>query len=177
MVETWERVQIGDSFEFKNGLNKAKEFFGKGTPIVNYTDVYKKRGLYKADIKGKVTLSPDEIRRFQVEKNDVFFTRTSETPEEVGFASVLLEEISDCVFSGFILRAHPKNEKFFPPYCKYCFMTPDIRDAIAKSCTYTTRALTNGRQLSAIEILLPPYAEQQHIAERVLFRSCPIWTS
>ena len=95
----------------------------------------------------------------------MFFTRTSETPEEVGFASVLLEEISDCVFSGFILRAHPKNEKFFPPYCKYCFMTPDIREAIAKSCTYTTRALTNGRQLSAIEILLPPYAEQQHIAE------------
>ena len=165
MVETWERVQIGDSFDFKNGLNKAKEFFGKGTPIVNYTDVYKKRGLYKADIKGRVTLSPDEIRRFQVEKDDVFFTRTSETPEEVGFASVLLEEIADCVFSGFILRAHPKNDKFFPPYCKYCFMTPDVREAIAKSCTYTTRALTNGRQLSAIEILLPPFSEQQRIAE------------
>lgn len=165
MVEEWEKTYIGNSFDFKNGLNKAKEFFGKGTPIINYTDVYKKRGLYKSDIKGKVTLSLDEIRRFKVEKNDVFFTRTSETPEEVGFASVLLEEIENCVFSGFVLRAHPKNERFFPPYCKYCFMTPDVREAITKSCTYTTRALTNGRQLSAIEILLPSYAEQQRIAE------------
>ena len=165
MVGNWEKVLIGDCFDFKNGLNKAKEFFGKGTPIINYTDVYKKRGLNKDDITGRVTLSSEEIHRFLVVKNDVFFTRTSETPEEVGFASVLLEDIDDCVFSGFVLKAHPKNDKFFPPFCKYCFMTAEVRDAIIKSCTYTTRALTNGRQLSKIEISLPPFSEQQRIAE------------
>lgn len=165
MVNKWESVLIGDCFDFKNGLNKGKDYFGKGTPIVNYTDVYKKRAIFKNDIKGAVLLSPDEIKRFLVEKNDVFFTRTSETPEEVGYASVLLDDIENCVFSGFVLRAHPKNNKFFPPYCKYCFMTPDIREAITKSCTYTTRALTNGRQLSAIRVNLPPLSEQKRIAE------------
>ena len=44
-------------------------------------------------------------------------------------------------------------------------MTPEVREEIAKSCTYTTRALTNGRVLSAIEISLPPLAEQRRIAE------------
>lgn len=165
MVRQWARVTIGDCFDFKNGLNKAKEYFGTGTPIINYTDVYKNRGLLKEDVKGKVTLTPDEIRRFKAEKNDVFFTRTSETPEEVGFTSVLLEDIEDCVYSGFVLRARPKNDRFYPPYCKYCLMTPDIREAIAKSCTYTTRALTNGRVLSEIEVALPPYDEQIRIAE------------
>lgn len=164
MVKPWDVATIGDFLEFKNGLNKGKEFFGYGTPIVNYTDVYKKRGLKKEDIRGKVCLTLDEIRRFDVRKNDVFFTRTSETPDEVGMSSVLLEDVEDGVFSGFVLRGRPKNDMFVPEYCKYCFSTEAIRNAIITGCTYTTRALTNGKQLSAIEIPVPPKPEQEAIA-------------
>lgn len=165
MVKAWDYALIGDIFEFKNGLNKGKEFFGYGTPIVNYTDVYKKRALTKTDINGKVSLEADEIKRFEARQNDVFFTRTSETPEEVGMSSVLLEDVEGCVFSGFVLRARPKNNMLNPQYCKYCFSTPEIRSAIILGCTYTTRALTNGKQLSAISIPLPPLEEQKRIAE------------
>lgn len=165
MVKLWETTTIGDFLDFKNGLNKGKEFFGYGTPIVNYTDVYKNRGLRKADIRGKVCLTPDEIHRFDVRKNDVFFTRTSETPDEVGMSSVLLEDIENGVFSGFVLRGRPKNDMFVPEYCKYCFSTEAVRNAIITGCTYTTRALTNGKQLSAIELPVPPKPEQKAIAE------------
>lgn len=164
MVTEWESMKIGNILEFKNGLNKGKEYFGYGTPIVNYTDVYHNSGLTTEDIKGKVSLSRDEIRRFEVRKGDVFFTRTSETPEEVGISSVLLEDISDCVFSGFVLRGRPKNEVLKPEYCKYCFSTKAVRSEIVKNCTYTTRALTNGRVLSAIEISVPDKEEQKAIA-------------
>lgn len=165
MVNPWDTALIGDFLDFKNGLNKGKEFFGYGTPIVNYTDVYKKRGLKKADIRGKVCLTPDEIHRFDVRKNDVFFTRTSETPDEVGMSSVLLEDVENGVFSGFVLRGRPKNDMFVPEYCKYCFSTEAVRNAIITGCTYTTRALTNGKQLSAIELPVPPKPEQEAIAE------------
>lgn len=164
MVRQWDTATIGDFLDFKNGLNKGKEFFGYGTPIVNYTDVYKKRGLKKADIRGRVYLTPDEIHRFDVRKNDVFFTRTSETPNEVGMSSVLLEDVENGVFSGFVLRGRPKNDMFVPEYCKYCFSAETVRNAIITGCTYTTRALTNGKQLSAIEILVPPKPEQEAIA-------------
>ena len=164
MVKPWDTATIGDFLDFKNGLNKGKEFFGYGTPIVNYTDVYKKRGLKKADIRGQVCLTHDEIHRFDVRKNDVFFTRTSETPDEVGMSSVLLEDVENGVFSGFVLRGRPKNDMFVPEYCKYCFSTEAVRNAIITGCTYTTRALTNGKQLSAIEIPVPPKAEQEAIA-------------
>ena len=165
MVKPWDTATIGDFLDFKNGLNKGKEFFGYGTPIVNYTDVYRKRGLTKSDVRGKVNLTRDEIHRFDARKNDVFFTRTSETPEEVGMSSVLLDDIDDCVFSGFVLRGRPKNDMFVPEYCKYCFTTEAIRSAIIMGCTYTTRALTNGTQLSAIEIVVPPKPEQEAIAK------------
>lgn len=164
MVKQWDTALIGDFLEFKNGLNKGKEFFGYGTPIVNYTDVYKKRGLKASDIRGRVFLTTDEIHRFEVRKNDVFFTRTSETPDEVGMTSVLLEDIDDCVFSGFVLRGRPKNNMFEPEYCKYCFSTEAVRNAIITGCTYTTRALTNGKQLCSIEIAFPPKPEQKAIA-------------
>ena len=165
MVKPWDTATIGDFLDFKNGLNKGKEFFGYGTPIVNYTDVYRKRGLTKSDVRGKVNLTRDKIHRFDARKNDVFFTRTSETPEEVGMSSVLLDDIDDCVFSGFVLRGRPKNDMFVPEYCKYCFTTEAIRSAIIMGCTYTTRALTNGTQLSAIEIVVPPKPEQEAIAK------------
>lgn len=165
MVKPWDTATIGDFLDFKNGLNKSKEFFGHGTPIVNYTDVYKKRGLKKNDVCGKVSLTRDEIHRFDARKNDVFFTRTSETPEEVGMSSVLLDDIDDCVFSGFVLRGRPKNDMFTPEYCKYCFTTEAVRNAITMGCTYTTRALTNGKQLSAIEIVVPSKPEQEAIAQ------------
>ena len=161
---TWETTTIGELLEFKNGLNKGKEFFGKGTPIVNYMDVYKHRGIHAEQLRGRVTLSAEEIKRFDVHKGDVFFTRTSETPEEVGYASVMLDEIDDCVFSGFVLRGRPITDKLDIDYCQYAFMTEDIRKAIMSGCTYTTRALTNGKQLSAIEIQLPEKTEQRRIA-------------
>lgn len=161
----WEEITIGDFLDFKNGLNKGKDFFGYGTPIINYMDVYKKHALYKENIVGKVSLSNSEIKRYRVKKGDVFFTRTSETPEEVGISSVLLEDLDNCSFSGFVLRGRPKNEKILPEYCKYCFSIKYIRNAIIESCTFTTRALTNGKQLSKIDLIIPTdIKEQQAIA-------------
>lgn len=160
----WESRPIGDFLEFKNGLNKGKEYFGYGTPIVNYMDVHHHRSLHASDIQGRVSLEREEVRRFAVKKGDVFFTRTSETPDEVGISSVLLDDLPDGVFSGFVLRGRPKSDELLPDYCKYCFSTKVVREAIVKSCTYTTRALTNGRVLSNIEVLLPSTTEQNRIA-------------
>lgn len=154
---------VGELFDFKNGLNKEKGSFGQGTPIINYTDVYHKRGLYASDVKGKVTLSKDEIKRYEVLKGDVFFTRTSETKDEVGYPSVLLEEIPGCTFSGFTLRARPSTELLMPEYCKYCFFTHSFRTDVIRRATLTTRALTNGGSLSKCVIAVPPLSRQQEI--------------
>ncbi len=157
----WEEITIGDFLEFKNGLNKGKDFFGYGTPIINYMDVYKNHALYKENIAGKVSLSNLEIERYRVKKGDVFFTRTSETPEEVGISSVLLDDLDNCSFSGFVLRGRPKSEKILPEYCKYCFSIKKVRNSIIENCTFTTRALTNGKQLSKIALNIPSDIKEQ----------------
>lgn len=164
--EDWEVKSIGEMYSFKNGLNKDKDSFGFGTPIINYMDVYKNNGLTSKCIKGKVSLSDYEISYFLVKKGDVFFTRTSETPEEVGIASVLLDDLPKGVFSGFLLRARPNGNDIEPLLCKYIFTTEPFRSSVVQNSTYTTRALTNGTILSSLYIAFPKsVVEQQAIAD------------
>ena len=163
--EDWEVKKIGDSFDFKNGLNKEKNFFGYGFPIVNYMDVYSHTYINKKIIKGKVFVNRTELTNYGVKKGDVLFTRTSETPDEIGISSVVIDDLNDTVFSGFVLRGRPFNDYFDFQFCRYCFSSNVVREQIISNCTFTTRALTNGRVLSNIQISLPPLFEQQAIAE------------
>jgi type I restriction enzyme, S subunit len=163
--QDWETIALGELFEFKNGLNKAKRFFGFGTPIVNYMDVYRHSGIRLTDLKGRVSLSAAEIKNFEVRQGDVFFTRTSETSAEIGMAAVMLDQPEDAVFSGFVLRARPKGRQLDDAYKRYCFTPSLVRRQIVATSSYTTRALTNGRLLSAVFVPVPKLAEQRAIAE------------
>jgi type I restriction enzyme S subunit len=156
---------VGDLLKFKNGLNKGKAYFGYGTPIVNYMDVFKYAGLKRSNVQGLVDVTNAEKKAFSARKGDVLFTRTSETPEEVGVSTVLLDDIEDAVFSGFVLRGRPVNDRLTPDFAQYCFNSWFVRDQIVSSATYTTRALTNGRLLSGVKLPLPDDTnEQQAIA-------------
>lgn len=157
----WENNNIGNLFEIKNGLNKEKEFFGKGTPIINFTDVFKKPTLTKEKIKGLVDVSEKELRNFSAKTGDVFFTRTSETIKEIGMAATLIEEIEDCVFSGFFLRARPKGNELINDYKRYCFSSESIRKEIITKSSYTTRALTSDTLLNKVVFWYPKSVEEQ----------------
>jgi type I restriction enzyme S subunit len=161
----WEFIRLGELFTFKNGLNKGKEFFGKGTPIVNYMDVYQRSAIYSSMLTGRVSLTSQELSNFEVRFGDVLFTRTSETSDEVGIASVVLDAPSETVFSGFLLRARPKNEKLRNEFKRYCFGTTYVRKQIISRASCTTRALTNGRTLSAVILRVPEPEEQLAITE------------
>lgn len=120
--EDWDEIELGEVFNFKNGLNKEKEFFGYGTPIVNYMDVYNSSGITVKEVNGLVNVTPLERKNYSAKKGDVFFTRTSETTDEIGLASVLLDSIKDAVFSGFVLRARQTKQLLENNYMKYCFV-------------------------------------------------------
>lgn len=163
--EDWEVVKIGDNFNFKNGLNKEKKYFGYGFPIVNYMDVFKNTFINSKTIKGKVFVNKQELKNFNVNEGDVLFTRTSETQEEIGYSAVVVEELKDTVFSGFVLRGRPLNDLFSIQFCRYVFSNKVVREQIISNASFTTRALTNGRVLSEVKIPLPPLPEQEAIAE------------
>lgn len=173
----WELKSIGELMEFKNGLNKAKSYFGHGTPIINYMDVFSRPGLYKKNIGGLVEVSRQEREAYGARKGDVFFTRTSETVNEIGIASVLLEDIKDAVFSGFLLRGRPVRDNIVDEFKQYCFSTVFVRNQIVSMSSYTTRALTNGKALSKVRVLFPSTKSEQRAIAEVLFDIDAVITS
>ena len=156
-------VKMGDFFTFKNGINKGKQFFGSGNYIVNFTDVYKNRWLKKEMLKGRVQAESKDLLAYDARKGDLFFTRTSETKEDIGMVSTLVDDVEDCVFSGFVLRARPLTNNWSPKFCSYYFSTTQMRQQIVRYASFTTRALTSGPRLS--KLLLPqiPLSEQERI--------------
>ena len=161
--EVVEMKTLGDLFTFKNGLNKGKEYFGKGKPIIMFTNVFNSRFIDKSMVTSKVDITTNELERINARIGDVFFTRTSETQEDVGYASVLIEDIEECTFAGFLIRARPTTDKLLPQYCKYCFSTSIIRNAIVSQSSFTTRASLTGSGLSYIVIPVPSLEEQSRI--------------
>lgn len=158
-------VKVGELLDFKNGISKSREFFGRGVPIVNYVDVYKRNGFNSGSLKGRVDADSSEQARYDVKRGDVFFTRTSETQEEIGIAAAALEDIPGAVFSGFVLRGRPRGGSLLPEYCKYCFSSSSVRNQIIRHSSLTTRALTNGKSLSKVVIPVPPLFVQRQVVD------------
>ena len=158
-------MSVGELFDIKNGLSKEKSAFGHGKPIINFSDVYNNRWLDSEKIKGLVDVDNNEISRFNAQKGDVFFTRTSETKDDIGMSSTLVEDIPDCVFSGFVLRARPKTTLLLPKFCAYFFSTEEVRKTIVRYAAVTTRATTTGPKLSKIMVPIIDIDKQQEIVD------------
>ena len=159
------RIRLGELFDFRNGLSKGKDAFGKGSHFIRYTDVYNHRALHRDDITALVECSSSEIEKLKVSRGDVLFTRTSETAEDVGWASVMLDNIEDCVFNGFTIKAKPKTNLLVPEYCAYCFSTDEFRKYVTTHCSFTTRASLTGSTIAEYELPVPPLNQQRIIAD------------
>lgn len=158
--------KLDEIFDFKNGLNKGKEFFGKGVPFISYVNVYKLDRLQEEDIIENVNLTEDEIERFSVIKGDVLFTRTSEVKEEVGYSSVVIEDLKNTVFNGFTIRARLKNSGLLlPEYSAHLFRCHEIRKEIIRRSSFTTRASLSGQELGKVKVVIPPLSLQNKIVK------------
>lgn len=155
--------KLGDIFIFRNGLNKGKEFFGSGVPFIRYTDVYNHRMLREDNIEQYVECTPEEIKKLRVSRGDVLFTRTSETAEDIGWSSVMLDDVENCVFNGFTIKASPITDDLLPEYCAYCFSTNDFRKYVTAHCAYTTRASLTGNTIAEYKIAIPSHDVQRKI--------------
>lgn len=160
----WEKLRVKYIGDTKNGISKGGEYFGSGYPFVSYGDVYKNMELPHAVV-GLVESTDAERENYSVKKGDIFFTRTSETIEEVGFSAVCTETIDDATFAGFLIRLRPFNDAMTTQYAKYYFRGEHIRRYLVKEMNLVTRASLGQGLLKAMTVLIPPHEEQVAIAE------------
>ena len=115
--------------------------------------------------------------QYSVQKGDVFFTRTSETIEEIGFSSTCFETIQHSTFAGFLIRFRPNKNILCPFFSSYYFSSKIHRSYFVKEMNLVIRASLSQELLKNLPVLLPPLSEQLLIAEFINEESSKIDSS
>ena len=158
----WEAKRLRFLGTLQNGISKSSEEFGYGFPFVSYGDVYRNMSL-PTFVNGLVNSSTNDRKIYSVEQGDVFFTRTSETIDEIGISSVCLETIPEATFAGFLIRFRPNNKLLFKGFSKYYFRCILNRNYFVKEMNLVTRASLSQNLLNNLSVVLPTYEEQENI--------------
>lgn len=168
----WKIKKLGNIGKLQNGISKSSEYFGFGFPFVSYGDVYRNLSL-PTNPSGLINSTDDERERYSVQEGDIFFTRTSETIEEVGLSCVCEKTIPNATFAGFLIRVRPFTDEVITGFTKYFFRSPHLRDYFAKEMNLVTRASLSQGLLKNVPVVIPPVHEQEKIVS-FLDQKCQI---
>lgn len=161
----WSKVQlknIGNTFTGISGKNK--DDFGFGKPYIPYLNIFN-NAIIKDDHFDYVNIKDNETQE-KVKYGDIFFTTSSETPEEVGMCSVYLGNSQELYLNSFCFGFRLTNDiDFSPIYLAELFRSNVGRRTIFKLAQGATRYNLSKTSLLKENIFVPPFKQQQKIAE------------
>jgi type I restriction enzyme S subunit len=163
--EDWEEKRLGEVGDTYNGLTgKTAEDFGEGLPYVNYKQIFDNSRIDPAKFDFvKITEGENQSK---ANYGDVFFTTSSETRLEVGFASVLLDEVEELYLNSFCFGYRIRSfEVFNPEFARYLFRSEMFRKEIVKLGQGSTRYNMSKNEMKKMFVSLPCQEEQQKIAD------------
>ena len=161
--EHWTRTPLRYIGRLQNGISKGGDYFGSGYPFVNYGDIYKNATLPQ-QVSGLAKSTKEDQHIYSVKTGDVFFTRTSETIDDIGMASTCIKTIKKGTFSGFTIRFRQLSQTLNEHFSKYYFRTGHAQAFFEEQLNLVTRASLGQDILKQLPVLLPPLDEQQVIA-------------
>ncbi|WP_428279017.1 restriction endonuclease subunit S [Lactococcus lactis] len=159
-MDDWEERKLGDVGDTFTGLTgKTKEDFGHGSArFVTYVNVFQ-NPIATLDQLDAVEI--DE-KQNQVQKGDVFFTTSSETPEEVGMSSVWTYDTKNVYLNSFTFGYRPRVS-FDLNYMASMLRSPSIRKKITFLAQGISRYNISKTKMLEIEIPAPNLSEQTKI--------------
>jgi len=161
----WEEKRLGDLGNTYNGLTgKTKMDFGKGKPYIQYMQIFRDS---KIDISmfGLVNVQDGENQN-SAQYGDVFFTTSSETPDEIGTASVLTEQVEEVYLNSFCFGYRPNSlDELVPEFSQFFFRSDKVRKEIIKLAQGSTRFNMSKVELMKLEFDFPKKEEQLKIAK------------
>jgi type I restriction enzyme, S subunit len=162
--EHWRVTPLRYIGRFQNGISKGAEYFGSGFPFINYGDIYK-NAILPFNANGLAKSTKEDQNIYSVKKGDVFFTRTSETINDIGMASTCLQTIENATFSGFTIRFRQLKYTLNEQFSKYYFRTGYSQSFFEEQLNLVTRASLGQDILKQLPVLIPPLQEQKEIAD------------
>lgn len=162
----WKKVRLGDIGDTYNGLSgKNKDDFEYGNAqFIPYINVFSNERIDTNNL-GCVQIEPNEQQN-TVKYGDIFFTVSSETPDEVGMASVLLEYLDNTYLNSFCFGYRLNDFSTLNPFfAAYLFRTEHFRSYMSVLAQGSTRFNISKKEVMKLKIDLPTIEEQTAIAQ------------
>ena len=161
-TDPWEQRKLGEMGQTYTGLSgKTKDDFGHGQArFVTYMNVFS-NPISNPEMTEPIEIDP---KQNEVEVGDVFFTTSSETPEEVGMSSILLEKRGKTYLNSFCFGFRP-SEKIDSYYLAYMLRSESTRAKIILLAQGISRYNISKNKVMEIAVSLPSLDEQKMIGQ------------
>ena len=165
----WTKTTLGKIGETFNGLTgKSGSDFGQGSPYITYKSIFDNSKIDLSRVE-YVTITDAERKKQtqnEVQYGDIFFTTSSETPDEVGMTSVLLDEVKDCYLNSFCFGYRLNSiTDVLPEYMRFYLRSNTIRRRLLVLAQGSTRFNISKGEVMGLTIKLPGTSEQRKIAQ------------
>ena len=158
---------LGELGTFFGGLTgKSKDDFKDGNAkFITYVNIYSNPAL-NIDVADFVKVDEKE-KQNRIQKGDILFTGSSETPNECGFTSVVTSEISEPIYlNSFCFGLRLNNPAIFNlDFLKHILRSEELRKQIGKTASGVTRFNVSKARLSKVVLPIPPIEVQDEIAK------------
>ena len=161
-TEPWEQRKLGNCGTTYGGLTgKTKEDFGHGNAkFIPYTNVFDNP---LTDTKRLEAVEIDSSQN-QVAYGDVFFTVSSETPNEVGMSSVWLSDQEDVYLNSFCF-GYRQDSIFDPHYLAYMLRSSSVRSDLTLLAQGISRFNISKNKVMELSVPVPSAVEQRQIGQ------------
>lgn len=131
--------------------------------ICNYVDVYKNERITSRIGFMRASASPDEIKRFQLEKNDVIITKDSEAWNDIGVPALVNYAAPDLVCGYHLAILRPRRGAIRGEYLFRALQSKGVASQFHISANGVTRYGLSHNAIKSIVVPIPSDLEQAAI--------------
>jgi len=165
----WEEIRLGDIGKFKTSSVDKKIYDGESLiKLLNYMDVYKNKKIDNNYHNfTTVSASDTQIKTNNLQKGDIVFTPSSETPEDIGHSAVILEDLTNVLHSYHVVRFRLDTDMDFD-FRGYVFNNKKTLKEFSKRATGSTRFTLSIKDFNDAVATIPTEIQEQQKIAKVL---------
>lgn len=133
--------------------------------LCNYTDVYYNEIVHPGLELMQTTATPEEIRRFHLQVEDVLITKDSESWSDIAKPALVVETADDFVCGYHLAIVRPNPAALTGRFLLRLFQSSAVNQQFQSAATGVTRYGLPKSAIGEAWIPLPPMAEQRAITD------------
>jgi type I restriction enzyme S subunit len=168
-TDKWQAVKLIDLGNTYAGImGKGKDDFGSGKAFITYMNIYSSSSI-NPDNCGFVKIDDGENQN-KAKYGDIFFTTSSETPDEVGISSVLLDKNArELYLNSFCFGFRLSDFKILTPeFSQFYFRGQKFRKQMTRIAQGASRYNLSKRYFLDTTIEIPSSINEQNAIADIL---------